>query len=100
MATTPPWLPPRQVTCAQVSPPPNDACDTMHSKSISRCWMRLDSDVAFWCSAHGHDDSLMFDALLRQSKRLLGVAVADSGTPPEACARLRVVMGQAVRGSS
>src|SRR5438552_8315105 len=46
-------------------------------------------------SAHGRDNSAMLDALKRQPRRLRGVAVADSDTPP---ATLREWDAVGVRG--
>jgi 2-pyrone-4,6-dicarboxylate lactonase len=117
--TDAPCPPPREPTRPLVRPPPN-ACDThchvfgpaaQFPYAGDRSYTPPDAPLAKYLamlgalgfdrgalvqgSAHGHDNSAMLDALEREPKRLRGIAVADTGTPP---AELRRWHALGVRG--
>jgi 2-pyrone-4,6-dicarboxylate lactonase len=117
--TDAPCPPPRESTRPLVRPPPN-ACDThchvfgpaaQFPYAGDRSYTPPDAPLAKYLamlgalgfdrgalvqgSAHGHDNSAMLDALEREPKRLRGIAVADTGTPP---AELRRWHALGVRG--
>jgi predicted TIM-barrel fold metal-dependent hydrolase len=119
MPAAPACLPPREVTRPKV-PPPANACDThAHVFGLAdrfpyardRSYTPPDAPLEKYLgmldrigfargvlvqgSAHGHDNSAMLDALMRQPRRLRGVAVADADTPP---AILRECDAVGVRG--
>ena len=96
MPEAPPCLPPREVTRPKV-PPPSNACDTHahvfgpadrfpYARDCS--YTPPDAPLEKYLgmlvqgSAHGRDNSAMLDALKRRPRRLRGVAVADTDTPP------------------
>jgi predicted TIM-barrel fold metal-dependent hydrolase len=100
-------LPPREVTRPKL-PPPADACDT-HAHVFGpaarfpyaedRSYTPPDAPLEKYLgmldaigfargvlvqgSAHGRDNSAMFDALAQRPDRLRGVAVADADVPPD-----------------
>src|ERR1700709_1268741 len=101
-AMIPACLPPRDVSRPQLPPPPN-ACDThahvfgpanLFPYDDARSYTPPDAPLENYLamldtigfargvlvqgSAHGHDNSAMFDALRREPTRLRGVAVADA----------------------
>jgi predicted TIM-barrel fold metal-dependent hydrolase len=114
-----PCPPPREPSRPIVPPPPN-ACDahchvfgpavyfpyagdrsyTPPDAPLAKYLKLLDTlgcdrGVLVQGSAHGRDNSAMFDALEREPKRLRGVAVADADTPAD---ELRRWHARGVRG--